>query len=81
MRASGEAINELSDVLADVPQTDVDSAMARFPEIQSLTTLDPDGWLVTIQATIRSSSAAIVVEKLLEREGSRPVVTRTRILP
>ena len=81
MRAAGEPINDLSVVLDGVPESDADSAIARFPEIQQLTTLDPDAWILTVRAAIRPGAPVVSVEQRLVRNGSRAVVVRTRVSP
>ena len=81
LRAANRPINDLSIVLAGVPESDADSAMARFPEILRVTTLVPPVWIVTVKAAIRPTAPAIELEQRLARNGSGPIVMRTRVTP
>lgn len=81
MRADGRPIDDLILVLDGVPQSDADSALARFPEIRRVTSLDPEAWTLTIRAAIRPDAPALTLEQRIERNGDRTLVARTRVLP
>jgi hypothetical protein len=81
MRANNELITDVSVVLAGVPESDADSAIARFPEIERAVVLDPEAWTITVRAAIRTTTPVATLEQRIERNGSAIIVVRTKESP
>jgi type II secretory pathway component PulK len=58
-----------------------DSLAARYAEVVSLATIDPDAWIVTARARDGASPALATVEVRLARAGARAAVLRHRSWP
>jgi Type II secretory pathway, component PulK len=58
-----------------------DSLAARYAEVVSLVTIDPDAWILTARARDGASPAVATVEVKLARAGTRAAVLRHRSWP
>jgi type II secretory pathway component PulK len=81
MRAAGQQIYDLLQVVGQVGASDAGEMMSRYPETVRVTTLDPDAWLLTSRARVDAGAAEVVLEQRLLRNGSRVVQVRSRVLP
>ncbi len=81
LRAGGQPIYDLLQVVGTVPSSDASEMMNHYPEITRLTTLDPDAWILTSRARADSGAAEVRIEQRLLRNGSRVVAARTRVMP
>jgi type II secretory pathway component PulK len=81
MRERGALPPDLVTLAGALSPSARDSLGARYAEVVSLVTLDPDAWIVTARARDAGSPAVATVEVRLARAGARTVVLRHRSWP
>ena len=77
-RANGVWLSDLNALRGRVSPAASDSILAHFQELSRLTTMDPDGWILTVTASAGSPAVSASTELRLDRYASRLVVVRRR---
>lgn len=80
MRAQGEPLNDLLQLVDGVPASDAAEMFAHYPEIARLTTIDPDAWVITARGAASGDTANIIaLQERVVRNGARVSVMQTRV--
>jgi general secretion pathway protein K len=79
-RAAGLRFGDLNMLRGRLPQAESESLLVHFQELATMTTVEPDGWVLRISAASGAPPITAVAELRLDRYGSRTVVVRRRTL-
>jgi len=77
-RANGVWIADLNALRGRMNAVSSDSILAHFQELSFITTVDPDGWILTVTASAGSPAISATTEVRLDRYASRLIVARRR---
>ncbi|HEX7980443.1 MAG TPA: hypothetical protein VF461_17705 [Gemmatimonadaceae bacterium] len=77
-RANGAWIGDLNVLRGRVSPASADSILTHFQELSLITTIEPDGWILTVTASAGSPAIAVATELRLDRYANRLLVVRRR---
>ena len=77
-RAKGVWFGDLNMLRSRLPQADGDSLLVHFSELSSLTTVDPEGWILTVSSSAGLPAIVVTTELRLDRYATHAVVLRRR---
>jgi general secretion pathway protein K len=77
-RAAGVRFGDLNVLRSRVPQAAAESLLVHFQELAIMTTVDPEGWILTVTATYGLPAIAATTELRLDRYADRAIVLRRR---
>jgi general secretion pathway protein K len=77
-RAAGVRFGDLNVLRGRLPQAAAESLLVHFQELALMTTVDPEGWILTVTATAGTPRIAATTELRLDRYANRAVVVRRR---
>jgi type II secretory pathway component PulK len=78
-RFRGEQVTSLLALAKSLSPRSADSLIARYPDIERLTALEPDAWILTSEGAVGDPIVRATIEVRLVRAGRRAVVLRRRI--
>jgi len=77
-RAAGVWFGDLNMLRGRLPQAPAESLLVHFQELAMMTTVDPEGWILTVTATSGVPAIAVTTELRLDRYANTAVVLRRR---
>lgn len=77
-RAAGVWFGDLNMLRGRLPQAAAESLLVHFQELAVTTTVDPEGWILTVTATAGTPAIAVTTELRLDRYANRAIVLRRR---
>jgi hypothetical protein len=77
-RASGVWFGDLNALRGRLPQAAAESLLVHFQELTTTTTVDPEGWILTVTANAGAPAIAVTTELRLDRYADRAIVLRRR---
>jgi general secretion pathway protein K len=77
-RAQGVWFGDLNMLRGRLPQAAAESLLVHFQELALMTTVDPEGWILTVAARAGTPPIVVTTELRLDRYASRVLVLRRR---
>lgn len=77
-RSQRQGVMNLVETIEQLSPRSRDAVLVRYAELATVTSTEPDAWLVTSRARVGSPPVTAVIELRLERAGSRAAVMRRR---
>jgi type II secretory pathway component PulK len=77
-RANGVWFGDLNALRGRLSPSAGDSIVAHFQELSLITTVDPEGWILTVGASAGLPPVVVTTELRLDRYGSQVLVVRRR---
>jgi hypothetical protein len=80
LRDTGTPLRDLLQLPGVLSPSSREELVAHYPEIVRMTTVDPDGWILTSRATNGFPSSTVAIEWRILRGARRAAVARMRVI-